>query len=39
MAHFFHIQAWEMTKLTPWEHNSLVDATKATQQTLTAGSQ
>jgi hypothetical protein len=27
MAHYFHIQAWQMQKLTPWEHDSLVHQT------------
>jgi hypothetical protein len=27
MAHYFHIQAWQMRRLTPWEHDSLVEQT------------
>jgi len=27
MAHYFHIQAWQMRQLTPWEHDSLVAQT------------
>jgi len=27
MAHYFHIQPWQMRSLTPWEHDSLVHQT------------
>lgn len=28
MAHYFHIQPWDMRRLTPWEHDVLVAQTK-----------
>jgi hypothetical protein len=28
MAHFFHLQPWDMSRLTPWEHDHYVAATK-----------